>query len=364
MKILSKTMRLISRRQRIGRSDHQPVLGLEEFQRLVRRECSLCDRHGLECAVVLFDLAEAPGAGGGAGDTERADLFAMARQQQQQRDGDEIGWAAPGRIGILLPMTGASGAHAVGKRASAPVVETFIYPSGDRKRDHCVRNGRLGRHPARLGQSRSAAVAAGSDMPVWKRAMDIAIASAALVLLAPAMLVIMALIKATSPGPVFFRQRRIGQHGVPFTMLKFRTMVDGADSLKAALQDRNEMSGPLFKIRDDPRITCIGRILRRTSMDELPQLWNVVRGDMSLVGPRPATPEEVALYEPWQQRRLSVKQGLTGYWQIEGRGQVGFPQSVRMDLRYAAAKTEPSPMTDLAILARTVRAVLSGRGAS
>ena len=204
---------------------------------------------------------------------------------------------------------------------------------------------------------------AGRPMPRWKRAMDVVGALVALVALAPLLVFVAALIKLTSRGPVLYRQQRVGQDGVTFTMLKFRTMVDGADAQKGSLRHLNEMSGPLFKIRKDPRVTALGRLLRRTSVDELPQFWNVLVGDMSLVGPRPATPDEVAQYEPWQLERLSVRQGLTCYWQVEGRGRVGFPDCVRMDLRYAARDVRPSFVTDVRILLRTVAVVVTGRGA-
>lgn len=202
-----------------------------------------------------------------------------------------------------------------------------------------------------------------AEMPAWKRGMDVAVATLGLVALAPALVLIAVAIKLTSRGPVLFAQRRVGQHGVPFTIYKFRTMVDGADAMKASLRHLNELSGPLFKIRHDPRITRLGRLLRRTSMDELPQLWNVLRGDMTLVGPRPATPDEVAQYEPWQRRRLAVRQGLTCFWQIEGRGRVGFPECVHMDLRYVDGDARTRFATDLRILVRTLAVVIGGRGA-
>jgi lipopolysaccharide/colanic/teichoic acid biosynthesis glycosyltransferase len=182
-----------------------------------------------------------------------------------------------------------------------------------------------------------------------------------LVALSPVLALVVLAVKLTSPGPVLFRQIRFGARGRPFTMYKFRSMVADAEMFRAALAGANEVTGPVFKIREDPRLTAIGAFLRRTSLDELPQLWNVLRGEMSLVGPRPAVPSEVARYEPWQRRRLSMKPGLTCLWQISGRSRVAFDRWMRLDLEYV---DRWSLGLDLWILVRTIPAVLSGRGAS
>jgi len=160
---------------------------------------------------------------------------------------------------------------------------------------------------------------------------------------------------------VLFRQKRCGLNGRPFTLLKFRTMVAGAEERLSELSHLNEMSGPVFKIARDPRLTPAGKLLRRFSIDELPQLWNVLKGDMSLVGPRPPLPEEVARYEPWQRRRLSMKPGLTCLWQISGRNEIpDFDRWMALDLKYIDTWT---PFLDLKILMLTVPIVLTGRGA-
>jgi lipopolysaccharide/colanic/teichoic acid biosynthesis glycosyltransferase len=171
---------------------------------------------------------------------------------------------------------------------------------------------------------------------------------------------LMLLIRLDSPGPALFRQQRVGKHGKLFTCYKFRTMVIDAEARKAELVALNEADGPLFKIRRDPRVTRVGRLLRRSSLDELPQLWNVLSGEMSLVGPRPALPEEVALYEPWHRRRLEVMPGLTGLWQVLGRSNTTFDEMVQLDIYYAE---NWSVNTDLRILLRTIPAVLSSNGA-
>lgn len=180
----------------------------------------------------------------------------------------------------------------------------------------------------------------------------------ALVVLAPLLLILVVWIRLDSPGPALFRQTRVGRDGRPFTMLKLRTMHVGAESVRATLA--NEADAVLFKVRRDPRVTRAGRVLRRYSLDELPQLVNVLRGEMALVGPRPALPAEVASYEEDPRRRLVVRPGLTGLWQVSGRSDLSWGESVRLDLDYV---DNWSLLRDLAIVGRTVRAVLSHRGA-
>jgi exopolysaccharide biosynthesis polyprenyl glycosylphosphotransferase len=194
-----------------------------------------------------------------------------------------------------------------------------------------------------------------------KRSMDIVGALIGLILMAPIMLVAAIAIRLDGSGPVFFRQTRAGLNGRRFEMLKLRTMVPNAEALKADLLDANEMDGPVFKIKADPRVTPAGRILRSFSIDELPQLWNVLRGDMSLVGPRPPTPDEVLQYAGSDRRRLSVRPGLTCLWQISGRNEVSFEEWMALDLMYI---DEWSLATDLRILFATIPSVLTRRGAS
>jgi lipopolysaccharide/colanic/teichoic acid biosynthesis glycosyltransferase len=173
-------------------------------------------------------------------------------------------------------------------------------------------------------------------------------------------LVIAILIRLDSPGGVFFRQSRVGKNGSYFTFYKFRSMVQDAEELKKRLLHLNEVDGPAFKISDDPRVTRIGRFMRRTSLDELPQLWNVLRGDMSLVGPRPPLPAEVEHYEGWQREKLEVVPGITCLWQISGRSHIGFTEWMRLDVEYIRKQ---SLGLDMKILARTLPAVVSRRGA-
>jgi exopolysaccharide biosynthesis polyprenyl glycosylphosphotransferase len=194
----------------------------------------------------------------------------------------------------------------------------------------------------------------------FRRAVELVLATLLLLVLSPVLLAIAVAIKLDSPGTVLFRQLRCGLHGRPFTFLKFRSMQVDAEALKKQLAPYNEMDGPAFKMTNDPRVTPLGRFLRRTSLDELPQLWNIVRGDMSIVGPRPAVLEEVRQYEPWQRRRLSMKPGLTCLWQVNGRNELTFDEWMRLDLEYI---DNWSLWLDVKIAIKTIPAVLFGRGA-
>jgi len=193
-----------------------------------------------------------------------------------------------------------------------------------------------------------------------KRAVDIAVSAAALVALSPLFAIIALAVKVTSPGPAVFSQYRVGKRGKIFRFYKFRTMIDGAHLLHDHVAHLNECDGPALKIANDPRLHGLGPFLRRTSLDELPQLWNVLRGDMSLVGPRPALPKEVANYARPYLERLDAMPGLTGLWQVSGRANVPFRRWMAMDVWYVRNWT---PLVDLALLARTVPAVIFREGA-
>jgi exopolysaccharide biosynthesis polyprenyl glycosylphosphotransferase len=194
-----------------------------------------------------------------------------------------------------------------------------------------------------------------------KRAVDLVGSVLGLLVLLPLLLIAAVAVKVSSPGPVFYASERVGRDGRPFRMMKFRSMAHGAHDSRATHHHLNiHDSGPVFKIRDDPRVTRVGRFLRRCSIDELPQLWNVLRGDMSLVGPRPPLPEEFLLYGAREQRRLEVKPGITCIWQVSGRSDLDFETWVDMDLAYIDTW---SLRLDARLLGRTVAAVLTGRGA-
>jgi exopolysaccharide biosynthesis polyprenyl glycosylphosphotransferase len=194
-----------------------------------------------------------------------------------------------------------------------------------------------------------------------KRVMDVVLSAAALVASLPLWPVIALAIRLSSPGPVFYRQERCGLHGRRFTLLKFRTMTADAEARRQEVAHLNVVNGPAFKAPDDPRITPVGRVLRRFSLDELPQLLHVLKGEMSLVGPRPPLPEEVERYEPWQRRRLAMKPGITGLWQVSGRSELDWATWMELDLAYIDSW---SLWLDITILARTLPAVLAGRGAA
>lgn len=195
---------------------------------------------------------------------------------------------------------------------------------------------------------------------VGKRLLDVVLASLGLVATLPFLLAIMIAIRLDSPGPVIFVQDRVGKRGRRFRFFKFRSMFVDAEKRRAEIESRNEVDGPVFKMRKDPRVTKVGAFLRRTSLDELPQLVNVLKGEMSLVGPRPPLPREVEAYRPGDMVRLSVKPGLTCLWQIRGRSTLGFDTWMEYDREYVR---NLSPWLDLSILVRTVWAVISCRGA-
>jgi exopolysaccharide biosynthesis polyprenyl glycosylphosphotransferase len=195
-----------------------------------------------------------------------------------------------------------------------------------------------------------------------KRAMDCVFSLLLLILLAPLLLAVAVLVKLMSPGPILFRQTRVGLNKRQFSIYKFRTMIANAEQVQDQLLSMNEMSGPVFKIQNDPRVTPLGRILRKTSIDELPQLFNVLQGDMSLVGPRAMSLRDYRLFDQdWQRRRFSVKPGITCLWQVNGRNSIPFEQWMELDMQYI---DKWSLWLDLKILIQTVPAVLRGAGAA
>jgi lipopolysaccharide/colanic/teichoic acid biosynthesis glycosyltransferase len=198
--------------------------------------------------------------------------------------------------------------------------------------------------------------------PILKRSLDLLVSSAALLIFSPVFMIIALLIRRDERGPVLFRQKRVGKDGVLFDMYKFRSMTLDAEKHRAVLQMQNlhGQENVTFKMKDDPRITRVGRWLRRTSLDELPQLWNVLKGDMSLVGPRPPLPSEYALYTDYQRTRMCVVPGLTCLWQVSGRADLPFETQVELDREYIARR---SFFLDVKLLLLTIPAVLSGRGA-
>ena len=369
------------------------VLSVPEFRAVLQRERNRSERSHLPFSVLICTVrgngAEAATRGNGNAARERgavdtAEAVAVVLKQRL-RTTDEVGWLDRDRLAALLPYTPIEEAHAVLAALERELHRAGIaapwsiesYPPAGFGRVPST-NGSSGgatRPAAHQDDTRDPPPPSGSPvagevpllptilftpLPAWKRAMDLAGAAIALLLLWPVILAAAIAIKLDTRGPVFYRQRRVGAGGREFGFFKLRTMQVGADELKCDLQEENEASGPVFKMRADPRITRVGRFLRRSSIDELPQFWNVLTGDMSLVGPRPPTPDEVVRYEPGQLRRLQITPGITCLWQVSGRSEVAFVDWVRLDLRYAERR---SPAYDLGLIVKTVPAVISGRGA-
>lgn len=371
--------RVRTRKERRSAPSLPGLLPQAEFHRLLARERSRSDRNSHPFSMVQFATSDLP-----------PDRLRKAARVllDHRRLTDDVGVVRHRDLGTVLPDTSAEGARIYAERIHEALVRLgfdvghriYTYP-GNFGDDALLLRPPSSGESGGTGTDREDASASAGDtagdlgawraenmetwflqpLPGWKRAMDIGISAVALVLLAPVMAVVAVLVKATSPGPVLFRQQRAGPGGRPFTFYKFRTMVVNAEALKDQLRPRNEVEGPVFKMARDPRITPLGRWLRRLSLDELPQLWNVLRGDMSLVGPRPPTLDEVRQYAPWQRQRLWLTGGITGIWQTSGRHEVGFLEWMRMDARYARRR---SFWFDVKLLARTVTAVLTTRGAS
>jgi lipopolysaccharide/colanic/teichoic acid biosynthesis glycosyltransferase len=384
----------------------------EQTDNAIHRERCRADRTGLPFALVLFRMPRSIGPSRSLVRLARAALM-------RSRGTDEVGWYDGDTVCALLPDTTADGADrfadnvaaAFSDAAQRPQVTIYTYPGAWLKDDPCgpaaepaatgaaapVRrtaaelmpfvsrgvtqtladdgqlpagqvavatlNGRgidLAAGGIGLAPARPLTVLLARPMPWWKRAMDVLGAAAGLIAFSPVFAVAALAIKLSDPGPVFFCQRRAGLGGRPFKIVKFRTMCVNAEAQKQALRARSEQDGPAFKLKHDPRVTGIGRLLRKTSLDELPQLWNVLKGDMSLVGPRPLPIDEQGNAERWQQTRLDVTPGLTCIWQIKGRSEVTFAEWVRMDVSYIRRRTI---WHDVKILFQTVPAVLLRRGA-
>jgi lipopolysaccharide/colanic/teichoic acid biosynthesis glycosyltransferase len=285
---------------------------------------------------------------------------------------DDKGYLEDGRIGVILPDTPEAGAHVVARdvchkyrQAGGNNIsyEVYVYPSDFDLDGNLVTESEELVSDAAGGSKIGVHAMSGLfaiKLPLWKRALDVLCASAALIVLSPVFLVAAAMVKFSSPGPVLFVQRRAGLGGKPFPIYKFRTMRVGADAEKAMLRQFSEQDGPAFKLTNDPRVTKWGQILRSTSIDELPQLLNVIKGDMSLVGPRPLPIEESDECETWHRHRLDVTPGITCIWQVTGRSTVSFSEWVRMDIEYIKSM---SLRKDVELLAMTVPSVLLCKGA-
>jgi len=331
-----------------------------QLDRVIQRERARSDRTGDIFSLVTFTV------GNSEPDSETLAHLAIYLQRRLRLT-DDVGLLTSRKIGAVLPATSATNAWNVINETCLcipaglplPACDAYCYPTewppegilDDRNNDDQSIDKQPTQPLERLFLR---------PLPFWKRLLDVAGASFGLFMLAPLFGVAALTIKVTSRGPVFFRQKRVGLGGKPFILVKFRSMVVDAEARKRHLITLNEQDGPAFKIKNDPRITTVGRFLRATSIDELPQLWNVLRGDMSLVGPRPPLQEEVAKYERWHRRRLEVTPGLTCIWQVKGRSRVSFAEWIRMDVRYIRSRF---PLwVDLKLLISTLPALIFRRG--
>jgi lipopolysaccharide/colanic/teichoic acid biosynthesis glycosyltransferase len=343
---------------------------------ILHRECARCERNGHEFSLVII---------GSAGDSSPRQLKRLAGYLcHRARATDEIGWFDSQRLCVVLPDTSEEGAIAfvsaysesANHRGLSPICDVLSYhgqmhSDNERLTAEQIAKGieEAGRDipleqqrqfpTMQLVESRMVTNLLVRPLPWWKRLVDLGVGGITLLAALPVMGFIALMIKFSDRGPVFFSQSRAGLGGKPFTIYKFRTMITDAEAIKDQLREKSEQDGPAFKIKHDPRITRIGRILRETSLDELPQLFNVLKGDMSLVGPRPLPVEESNRCATWHRRRLDVTPGLTCIWQIKGRGNVTFAEWIRMDRRYIRARTF---WVDLKLILMTLPAVLLRRG--
>ena len=356
------------------KSEEFNIKSVDVFHAVLVKERARQDRNNHFFSIVSFEVGPLDYS------TDTTKCF-IDQLKKQIRITDEIGWLDKYTIGVLLYNALREGAAKFIEKIK-PIYPSrrfckysiFAYPVS--KMGHSENEGsgdfcdQTVPTPAELNdRQRGTGQHLGLSLqPIFfnktsalKRLADIVLSSLALIALSPLMLLIGIAVKCTSKGPVFFRQQRAGLGGVPFTFLKFRTMQVDADTKKSELQQFNERTGPVFKMKDDPRVTRLGSFLRQWSLDELPQLLNVLKGDMSLVGPRPPIMDEVEKYESWHNYRLEVKPGITCIWQVYARDEKCFENWVRLDIKY---KREQSFLLDMKLLLMTIPAVLSRKGAS
>jgi lipopolysaccharide/colanic/teichoic acid biosynthesis glycosyltransferase len=373
----------------------QSLLTPEQMNIAVQRETARADRNGAQFALVLFRARNK--------DQQSLSTVRLAKTVLRRvRATDDVGWYDDRHLAALLPDTAPIGAwrfaeqvcSLVASKAPRPLCSVYSYPTlwfkGEQTPESLVQHGQgdaftspelisaaVGSRkgienviPCFLESGTKSAEPAPmvhaveslllKPLPWWKRAVDIMGAATGMVLLSPLMGVAALGVKLTSAGPTIFTQNRAGLGGKPFKIYKFRTMCVDAEAKQAELAKFSEQDGPAFKIKNDPRVTPIGKFLRKTSIDELPQLLNVLKGDMTLVGPRPLPITESAACEGWHRRRLDVTPGLTCIWQVKGRSQVSFSEWVRMDVAYIRRRTL---LNDIRIILQTIPAVLLRRGA-
>jgi len=353
---------------------------VERMRGIIDRERMRSDRGNSMFALLTFTLDEP---------VDAALLVCLGQVLKVRlRVTDDAGLLGPNCVGAVLPETSVIGAWKVADdvcdmlpaSSSRPQCNVYVHPAnhdpaarepGEQREiaepQHTAEgelvgaqlaSANVGENDPRAGEAMQLLFV--QPMPLWKRVIDVVGSASALIVLSPVLLLAALAVKLSSPGPVFFAQRRHGLGGKPFTIYKFRSMCVDAEAKKAALRSISEQDGPAFKLKNDPRVTPIGHLLRVTSIDELPQLFNILLGDMSLVGPRPLPCNESERCTPWQQRRLDVTPGLTCIWQVRGRSKVTFDEWVRMDVRYIRSR---SLVMDATLIAQTLPAVVLRRGA-
>jgi lipopolysaccharide/colanic/teichoic acid biosynthesis glycosyltransferase len=338
------------------------LLSAHHFGAALRRERLRSDRTLSQFAMLTLDF-------GKRGLSEQSQDAANEVLQGRVRESDIAGWLDQRKVGIILPDTSPAGAwkladdlqSSLAERGLRAKCEVYVYPSVNAENQPSLDAA------GGADNGTSAAPHAGQPLetllvqklPAVKRLLDVLHASLGLVIASPLLFAAAVAVKLTSRGPIFYAQQRDGLGGRKFWIYKFRTMVVNADAIKAQLRALSEQDGPAFKIKNDPRVTAVGRLLRRTCIDELPQLWNVLKGDMSLVGPRPMCSKEARQCNQWERRRLDVTPGLTCIWQVYGGTKVTFTEWMRMDLRYIRSR---SFWSDLRLMFLTVPAVIRRDG--
>lgn len=330
------------------------IHSLGDFKQVLRRERDRADRSNSIFSLLAFDVHNLA-----AREIERFLDAARARI----RVSDEIGWFDERRIALMLPDTAVGGAKILARAITENLISlgipvssrVYSYPSA-----HW--NGKSSSDGAEPDEDLTKSIAAGYVTPVWKRAMDILGSVAGLFILSPILITIAVLIKIVSPGPIFFKQVRVGRSGKHFMFLKFRTMhlnndvTEHKEYLKQLIHASGDNDKPMIKMEADPRIIPFGKFIRKACLDELPQLINVFRGDMSLVGPRPCIPYEAEEYLRWHSRRFDTTPGMTGLWQVSGKNQLTFREMIRLDIQYAAQR---SLLLDFYILFKTPFFIMS-----
>jgi len=352
------------------------IHSVADFDAIIAKEKARADRNSHLFSLVSFEID--------LSDSSKDSVACFAYYLKNRiRITDQIGWLDTNSIGVLLFNSSRVEAEKFIEKIlliSPPNIccqyTISTYPAEKTEHLHAegVHPGTQENHHSMDGTSsffvQSKATSANISqklhpvffhkVSVWKRLSDICLSLLALIFFSPLFLIIAITLKLTSKGPILYKQKRAGLGGVPFTMLKFRTMKAGAEEMKSELQPFNERTGPVFKMRKDPRVTRIGKMLRQWSLDELPNFINVLKGEMSLVGPRPPTFDEVERYHNWHNYRLEMRPGITCIWQVYARHEKSFDNWVRLDIKY---RQEQSFLLDLKLLALTLPAVLSRRGA-